>query len=68
MTKHLGSLILIVFTTISSLASHITGGEISYEYLRQLPNGDYQYKIEVRLLRDALNSEIGFSNEISVGL
>ena len=46
-------LIIFVFCTVPSLARHIAGGEIFYEWVSAGPtNGTSVYKITLRLFRD----------------
>ena len=41
---------------------------MSYEFLRRLPNGDFEFNVSFNLFRDALNSEIPFADELELGI
>lgn len=45
-------LLFLVFNSLASLASHIYGGEMIYEYLATNSNGTKKYRITLRLFRD----------------
>ena len=52
-----------------SFATHLTGGEISYEYLgpAATPNQN-RYKVTVTLTRDNCQSNILFDNQVKLGV
>lgn len=41
---------------------------MSYEYLKQLPNGNYQYKVTIDMFRDCKNSTVAFDKTIKLGV
>jgi hypothetical protein len=52
--------LLSLFTLLSSssFATHLIGGEITYEYINTVPNGDLQYLVTVQLYRDCQGIEL----------
>jgi len=63
MIKRLFTLIFILFLTGVSYATHIVGGELSYEHV----NGN-NYKITLKVYRDCINGQAPFDNPASIGL
>ncbi|MDP9229817.1 MAG: PKD domain-containing protein, partial [Bacteroidota bacterium] len=43
---------IISFFILPTFAAHITGGEMFYTYIQQLPNGNHQYKVTLKLYRN----------------
>ena len=56
------SFVLLIFSGISSFASHIVGGEMNYKYL-----GNGKYKITLTVYRDCFNGRAPFDNPASIG-
>lgn len=59
-------LLLIIFTSFSLSASHVVGGEITYEYLSTNPNGSHQYKINLQIYRDISGASLSSNQTICV--
>lgn len=57
--KHIIGLIFILFTSIYSMASHIVGGEIYYDYL-----GNNNYRISIAVFRDCESTGAPFDNPL----
>ncbi len=53
---------------ITSYATHLVGGYMSYRYVGPLPNGMIRYFVTLNLYRDCLQSEVPLDNEISIGV
>lgn len=58
---------LITFFYQEVLASHLLGGNIGYEYITTLPNGDKRYKIYLYIYRNC-NSQTQFDRPINLGI
>jgi gliding motility-associated-like protein len=52
MKKIFSSILLIFISSLTLKAAHITGGEIIYNYVQLMPNGNHQYSITLKLYRD----------------
>jgi gliding motility-associated-like protein len=50
-----------------SMATHLIGGYMSYEFLEKI-NNDYSYKITLYMFRDVEQSEVNFDEEILLGI
>ena len=48
-------------------ATHLVGGSMSYEYLGLQNNGNYRYRITIKMYRDCAASTVPFDDEIDVG-
>jgi gliding motility-associated-like protein len=61
-------LLLTVFCcSISALASHIIGGEITYTFISfDAATNTYQYEVTLKLYRDCLNSSVTFQPALNV--
>ena len=53
MKRQFLSLIVVLLLALSSYANHISGGEMSYSFVRQVGN-NYTYTIRLKLFRDGL--------------
>jgi hypothetical protein len=68
MKKIAGFIILFLATLPILKATHITHGNMYYEYLGKTNNGDWRYKVSVILYRDCAGSQVNFDNEITIGV
>jgi hypothetical protein len=67
--KKIAGFILLLIISISALkATHITHGNIYYEYLGKDNDGDWRYKISLVLYRDCLSSQVGFDDNIEIAV
>ena len=63
MFKWIITYLLVVFFINNTFATHIVGGEMSYEYV-----GNNQYRITLKVYRDCINGVAQFDNPASVGI
>lgn len=56
-------IIVLIFTSISSFASHIVGGEMYYDYL-----GNNQYRIYISVYRDCHSDGANFDDPLPLGI
>ncbi len=63
MIKRLFIYLLFILLTANVYATHIVGGELSYEAL-----GNNQYRITLKVYRDCINGVAAFDNPASVGI
>ncbi len=56
MKKLLSTIFFALLFCSPVFAAHITGGEILYSYIQQLPNGNHQYRITLKLYRDCFST------------
>lgn len=68
MAKRVIISILFVFLVSQIRATHLIGGSMSYQYLGQNSSGNYNYKITLDIFRDCLAGQVGFENEIDIGI
>lgn len=68
MNKKLLLLFSIAFAALIGKATHITHGNVYYEYLGKDANNDNRYKISIVLYRDCQTSTIPFDEEIDFGI
>lgn len=66
--KKLFTIIAFVLCFVVSNATHLTNGSMYYEYIGTETNGDYRYKITLVLVRDCAASQVGFDDNIILGL
>lgn len=67
--KKIAGFILLFLATLPILkATHITHGNMYYEYLGKTNNGDLRYKVSVILYRDCGGSQVNFDNAITIGV
>ncbi|MCP4442383.1 MAG: PKD domain-containing protein [Aureispira sp.] len=59
-------LLLSLCTTVS--ATHIVGGDISYECLGLQPSGEMRYQVTMHVYRDAINGAAAFDNPAYVAI
>ncbi len=57
-----------LFAFVDATATHLVGGSMSYEYLGLQNNGNYRYRVTVKMYRDCQASNVAFDNEIDVGI
>lgn len=57
---------LFIFTDVS--ATHLVGGSMSYEYLGLQNNGNYRYRVTIKMYRDCAASTVPFDQEIDIGI
>jgi gliding motility-associated-like protein len=63
MIRYLWTSFLILVVSLNAYATHIVGGELSYESL-----GGNQYRITLKIYRDCINGVAPFDNPASVGI
>lgn len=49
-------------------ATHLVGGSMSYQYVGRLSNGNFQYRVTLKVYRDCQASQVPFDDEIDVGV
>lgn len=65
--KHTILLVLLACISVAANATHLVGGSMSYEYVGRLGNGNYQYRVTLKIYRDCAASQVDFDDQISVG-
>lgn len=49
-------------------ATHLVGGSMSYQYVGRLGNGNFQYRVTLKVYRDCDASQVPFDPKISIGV
>lgn len=66
-TKHIILFILLLSSAFAAKATHLVGGSMNYEYVGRLGNGNFQYRVTLKVYRDCEASQVAFDDVISVG-
>lgn len=66
--KNILLLLIAMIAFSSGFATHLIGGEITYEFLDRPSSSEIRYKVQVHLIRDCANSDVGFDQEIQLGV
>jgi len=66
--KHIISLFSLCCIALSTQATHLVGGSMSYEYVGRLGNGNFQYRVTLKVYRDCAASNVAFDDIISMGV
>jgi hypothetical protein len=61
-------IILLAVTFSVSRATHITHGNIYYEYLGKDGSNNLKYKVDIILYRDCAGSQVSFDDAITIGI
>lgn len=61
-------LLLALLTGSSGSAKHLVGGSLTYDYVGQTPSGDPQYKVKLRIYRDATPPTTPFDQDVTIGI
>ncbi len=65
--KHIILSLLLCCIAVSTQATHLVGGSMSYEYVGRLGNGNFQYRVTLKVYRDCAASQVEFDDIISLG-
>lgn len=65
--KYLLFTIVVCCIAFSAQATHLVGGSMSYQYIGRLGNGNFQYRVTLKVYRDCAASTVLFDDEITVG-
>jgi hypothetical protein len=66
--KKLLAISLFLFCALATKASHITHGNMYYQYVGTESNGNYRYKITLLVVRDCAASQVQFDDPIVLGV
>lgn len=66
-TKHIIFSVLLCCIAFAADGTHLVGGSMNYEYVGRLGNGNFQYRVTLKVYRDCGQSEVPFDDIISVG-
>ncbi|HYG16546.1 MAG TPA: hypothetical protein VEC12_12395, partial [Bacteroidia bacterium] len=65
--KYIAVLFAMLGIAFHAKATHLVGGSMSYEYIGRLGNGNFQYRVTLKVYRDCAASQVQFDPEILVG-
>ena len=65
--KHIILLLTLSCIALSTQATHLVGGSMSYQYVGRLGNGNFQYRVTLKVYRDCQASSVEFDDNISLG-
>lgn len=64
--KYITLSVLLFFAALSVKATHLVGGHMSYQYLGRLGNGNFQYRVTLKIYRDCAASTVPFDDDITI--
>jgi gliding motility-associated-like protein len=66
LAKYLFLILLFCFFASAAKATHLVGGSMSYQFVKRLGNGNFQYRVTLKIYRDCAASQVQFDNDIII--